>query len=124
LSVIVILLLAVIGEVYYFGMGKSVLNTENLNTEKTSKTTEVNSEKVEVVIVTDKRCGEKCNVQPTIAQLKQIPSLANNEIKVIDYSEKEAKEILKATGITKLPAVIFSNNSVSEVASYLAPTSD
>jgi len=119
LSVIVILLLVVIGEVYYFSKDK-VSSTS----EKTSKTTEVNSEKVEVTIVTDKRCAEECGVPSTVAQLKQIPSLSNTDIKVIDYSEKEAKEILKATGIEKLPAVIFSNNSVSEVASYLAPTSD
>jgi len=84
---------------------------------------EVNK-KIEIITITDKRCGKECETAPIIAQLKQIPSLANIDIKTIYYSTQEAKDIMKKSGITLLPAAIFSNNSTTELAQYLKPTKD
>jgi hypothetical protein len=38
-------------------------------------------------MISDKRCGEKCSVTPIVSQLKQIPSLSNVDIKILDYSD-------------------------------------
>lgn len=127
LSVIVILLLVVIGEVYYFWKGNVSLNNKSnsIVTEKdNSKDSDTVAEKTKITIITDKRCGEECNTTPLIAQLKQTPGLEKTEIKTIDYSEKEAKEILKSTGIKNLPAIILNNNSNSSLSNFLIPTSD
>jgi len=115
LAVIIILLLAVMWEIYYFANN----NSQKVVTEKT-----VENKSVEITMITDKRCGEKCNLIPIIAQLKEIPSLSNAKIIELDYSEQKAKDIMKETGVTKLPTAIFLDNSTTELAQYLLPTKD
>jgi len=135
LSVIIILLIAIMWEIYYFNTNNniSVQTTEKTETkteEKATKNdvskTEVKTETPSIVIVTDKRCSkEECNTDSIISQLKQqIPVLANNKIKVIDYSDNNAKKILKETWVKLLPAIIFSNNSINQLKDYLLPTKD
>lgn len=127
LSVIVVLLLVIIGEVYYFNTNSvKTINNSTDNSENISNNTDtkVKNKTPEILMITDKRCGEECNTAPIIAQLKQIPSLSNVKVKTIDYSTQEAKDIMKKTGIKLLPAAIFSNNSTSEIAQYLKPTND
>ncbi len=87
--------------------------------------TDIITETPEITIISDKRCWSECNTAPIISQLKQTSSLSSVEIKTIDYSEDEAKKILKETGIKYLPAVIFSNNWVGkEISKFLKPTSN
>ncbi|MDQ7009903.1 MAG: thioredoxin domain-containing protein [Candidatus Gracilibacteria bacterium] len=117
LAVIVILLLVVIGEVYYF-------NNNSISKSETVSKIEIKNELPEIVIISDKRCGEECNTTPIITQLKQIPSLSSVEIKTIDYSTQEAKDMMKESGIKLLPAVIFSNDSTKELAGYLKATNN
>jgi hypothetical protein len=82
-------LLVIIGEVYYFS-NKGFFNetiskvVENKNEVKSKDSVK---EKIEITMITDKRCGDKCNVDPIISQLKQVPSLSSIEIKVLDYSD-------------------------------------
>lgn len=124
LSVIIILLIALIWEVYYYCTNNNVNNNvKNINTTKKSEKTVTNKvDTPKIVVISDKRCWTDCDTSWIISQLKQIPSLSKAKIKVIDYSEKEAKDILKATWVKLLPAIIFSNNSVKEVANYLKTT--
>jgi len=78
----------------------------------------------DITIITDKRCGTKCDTTQLMSQLKQISSLNTAKITEIDYSEDSAKKMLQAAGITKLPAALFSNNSTVELSTYLKPTTD
>lgn len=82
---------------------------------------EVNK-KIEVTMITDKRCWEECNIEPIISQLKQISELSSIEFNILDYDEEEAKTILKKNGIKLLPAAIFSNNNITELNSFLKET--
>jgi len=131
LSVIAILLLVIIGEIYYFWKGNIGLNNksnsivkEKNNSKDNFKDTDTIAEETKIIIITDKRCGEECNTAPLIAQLKQTPGLEKTEIKTIDYSEKEAKEILTFLGLANLPAIILNNNSNPSLSNFLIPTSD
>lgn len=82
---------------------------------------EVNK-KIEVTMITDKRCWEECNIEPIISQLKQISELSSIEFNILDYDEEEAKTILEKNGIKLLPAAIFSNNNILELNSFLKET--
>jgi len=118
LAVIIILLLAIMWEVYYFSTTNSN-NSAKVVSEKMN-----NKEAIEVTMITDKRCGEKCNLTPIISQLKLIPSLSNAKITELDYSEQKAKDIMEETWVTKLPTAIFPDNSITELSQYLLPTKD
>ena len=77
-----------------------------------------------ITIISDTRCWDACNTDDLVGQLKEIPTLATAEMTQIDYSEQEAKDMLDSAGITLLPAAIFSNNGVAELANFLKATSD
>jgi hypothetical protein len=86
LSVIIALLVIIIGEVYYF----STKDVENSESTKVEESLEGNKtiEKNEIVMITDKRCGDKCNLTPIVSQLRQVPSLVSADIKELDYSDE------------------------------------
>jgi len=65
-----------------------------------------------IFIVTDKRCLENCLAAPIISQLKMVKWLEKANIIELDFSNKQAKDLLNTTWITKLPAVIFPDNNV------------
>lgn len=127
LSVIVVLLLVVIGQNFYLAMNVSKTDVVSVWEDRTldkkvvdSKVVDAKSNSdVEITMITDKRCGDKCNVEPIISQLKQIPSLSNVNIKVLDYSEKGAKDELAKTGVKKLPAALFNVNTTPELTKIL-----
>ena len=61
--------------------------------------------KVDVIVLTDKRCGEDCNpaaLQGVIAQ-----RIANPSVKVLDYGDADGKKLFDAIKPTGLPAVVF-----------------
>lgn len=124
LSVIIILLLIVIGEVYYFANKWAFVSTKSSIVEDIDKSKDSIKEEVKITMITDKRCWDKCNVVPIMAQLKQIPSLSSAKIEVLDYSEKLAKDLLKDSGVKVLPAVLLSDNNIPELAWFLKETSN
>ncbi len=84
---------------------------------------EVNK-KVEIIIITDKRCGDDCNTDMVIEKLKEIPDLENTKIKKLDYDEEEAKDLMKKNNIKYLPIVIVSDDSITELKNYLIKWED
>jgi len=138
LSIILVLLFVIIGEVYYFWTKAN--NTNNIISNSTKqeeiasnnqKVEETNTKKtankkVNITFITDKRCGEQCDVSEVIKQLETIPSLANWNLNstILDYSDKKAKDILSKAWITKLPAVILADNKIPELEKYLIKTKD
>jgi len=78
--------------------------------------------KIEVTIISDKRCWVECDTDYMISQLKQVEELKNINFKVLDFDEQEAKDIMKKNNITKLPAVLLNDNSVESLKNYLEKT--
>ena len=75
-----------------------------------------------IFIVSDKRCGAKCDTTELIKQLRQIWGLKDANIVELDFSTTQAKNLLKTSSITKLPAAIFPDNKVEGLNKYLQPT--
>ena len=135
-TVIIVLLLVIIAEVYYVNKGniissKNIVSSTNTNKEDVSKKEntakkEVKTSNIKIIAITDKKCWAKCNTAPIIAQLKQqVPELSKTEIKTLDYSDKKAQEILQKAGLKRLPAFIFSSNELEwNIKQFLVPTKD
>jgi len=71
--------------------------------------------KVNAIILTDERCGKECDTTQLVSQVESLfPGLA---AKTLDYSEKEAKDLMKETETQYLP-VIFFDEAVKEAESY------
>jgi len=86
---------------------------------------EVNKNYWPIFVVTDKRCWDKCLVAPIISQIKTVKWLEKAEFTELDFSTEQAKNLLKTTGISKLPAIIFPNNNVdSNLKIYLEKTNN
>ncbi len=146
LTVIIVLLFIIIAEVFYFSTkdtkvissGDSVVSGNDINTDTDTakvntdtakvvdwKKWDSNTKKIDLVIISDKNCKlEICDTAPIVTNLKKDPSLANAAIKVLDYSEAEAKKILSASKITKLPAILLSDTVEGEIKKYLQKTPD
>ncbi len=78
-----------------------------------------------IFIVSDKRCTNVgCDTTELVSKLKEIPSLKDADIVILDFSSTQAKNLLKTSSITKLPAAIFPDNSVKELANFLQPTTN
>lgn len=126
LWIIVVLLIIIIGQNFYYGINKDTNNNKNISVEKKDTNSDKNeeaSESIEVTFISDKRCtAQNCQLGPIVEQLKKIPWLANTNIITLDYSDKEAKKIIELNDIKKLPAWIFSNNKITELTSYLTET--
>lgn len=109
----------------YFKNGWAKEWTTNSTTPTTANTATWDNSKVKLTAIVDKRCSaEECPVDQIITQLKSdLPGVTINQI---DYSEKEAKSLLKDAWITTLPAFIFSTNEVSNanMKSFLKETKD
>ena len=71
--------------------------------------------KVNAIIITDERCGQVCDTTQLVSQLESLfPGLT---AKTLDYSEKEAKDLMKETETKYLPAVLF-DEAVKEAEGY------
>jgi len=69
---------------------------------------------ISVIALSDERC-EECDTAPIIAQLQGIfPSL---EVTELDYNDEEGKELYEDSGLTALPALLFTD-SVEDAANY------
>ena len=74
-----------------------------------------NTVKVNAIVITDERCGQVCDTTQLISQLKSLfPGLTAD---TLDYSEKEAKDIMKETETKYLPVLLF-DETVKEAESY------
>lgn len=127
LSIIIALLLFIIWEIYYFSnklTPNSSISTDISIDKNNNEIKDVANGEVEITMITDERCWDKCDVNPIISQLKQIPSLSNINIKVLDYSDDGAKDKLEKTGSKKLPIVLFNTNSISELSQFLKETNN
>lgn len=125
---IIILLLMIIA-VWAFFYGKNMWNTTWGNNTPTNNVNTWNTpvqawETPTVTIISDTRCGATCDTNELVGKLKEIPTLATAEITQMDYSDEGAKKALESAWITTLPAAIFSNNSVAELAQFLKATED
>ena len=85
---------------------------------------QVNKNYGPIFIVSDKRCGVKCDTTELIQKLKEIPSLNDANIVVLDFSSAQAKNLLKTSSITKLPAAIFPDNNIEALNKYLQSTTN
>ena len=80
--------------------------------------------KVNAIIINDKRCGDKCDISDLTGQLEGLfPGMV---IKNLDYSDKEAKDIMNNASIKYLPAVLFDDtvtdgDGYSAIQRYLEP---
>jgi predicted DsbA family dithiol-disulfide isomerase len=63
------------------------------------------SPKVNVTILTDKRCGADCDTSRTMGQISQ--KVANPVSKTLDYSDPEGKKLFDAIKPAMLPAIVF-----------------
>jgi predicted DsbA family dithiol-disulfide isomerase len=63
------------------------------------------SPKVNVTILSDKRCGADCNTQKLEGQIRS--KVANPVLKTVDYSDAEGKKLFDQIKPAKLPAAIF-----------------
>ncbi len=71
--------------------------------------------KVDVILLNDNRC-EKCSkIAPLISQLKTL--FPGMQLKELDYSDKEGKELYKSLSLKYLPAVLFSKN-IANASNY------
>ena len=80
--------------------------------------------KVELVVITDKRC-KGCDTTSLIGSLTQLFG-SSLDYKVYDYSDSNAQSLLKSTGLKLLPVALFTSSvtsspSYSAVGSYLKP---
>ncbi|MBN2529973.1 MAG: hypothetical protein JXR76_26520 [Deltaproteobacteria bacterium] len=63
---------------------------------------------VSVLAITDRRCGEACDVSQAIESLRRtFPGIAP---RIIDWSQPEAKKRMKSAGLTRLPALLLSRD--------------
>lgn len=118
---IVIIILLIVIAVLAFFVGKW-FNTGTSNTgTNTNTSTVVNPEDVELTIIWDTKCAD-CQTQNILESIKQFPAIASAKITEVDFSDAGTEEVLKANGITKLPAFLLNTDGVSDLKQYLTKT--
>ncbi len=123
--IIVILVVIIVGLAFYVWKITWTTAPVVTNNDNWTWATQVATKDVKVTIINDKRCWDRCNTAELVTKLKEIPTLKNNNFEMKDFADAGIKEFLEKNKITKLPAVIFSNNTtVTELTSYLQPISD
>lgn len=91
---------------------------------KIENTPAVAWEVVKVTVISDVRCGAKCNTTELIGNLKKVPALAWATFEELDYAEESTKVFMQSHNITKLPAAIFPKKNIAELEKYLQPTAN
>ncbi len=71
---------------------------------------------VKLTVITDKRCGAKCDSTRMIQSLKSIFMGLKADVK--DWNDPGVKDIAKAAGVTKLPALFFDKSVEEDKAGY------
>ena len=103
---VIIALLVVIAIMGFF-LGKSSNgNVANTNTPGVQQ----DYEELSITVIDDKRCVN-CPTTAIVDQLKQLPSIANAEVTVKDFSDTGVAEYLEENNIKALPLFIFSTNN-------------
>ncbi|MBN2803975.1 MAG: thioredoxin domain-containing protein [Deltaproteobacteria bacterium] len=74
------------------------------------------AKEVKLTVITDKRCGAKCDPARMIESLKSIFMGLKADIK--DWNDPGVQDIAKAAGITKLPALFFDKTVEEDKAGY------
>ena len=80
-------------------------------------------QKLDVLVVNDKRCTT-CDVTGLMTQLT--PMFPGMTYKVVDYSTPEGKQLYTDSGLSTLPAILFTNDvktadGYTDVQTYLVP---
>jgi len=70
--------------------------------------------KVKVTVITDKRCGPKCDPTPLFGSLSQV--FAGLEKEVANWEDPETQALCEEMGITMLPAVVFDASLKNDTA--------
>lgn len=108
--IIALLALIVIGWLGYF-LGQNGTTNDN---EKQVET--------EVTIITAD-CWVKCDTKQIEDSLKQIALLSNTEFNIMNFdTDKIAKTIYEDSKLQFLPAVLFSDNSITQISDFLTIT--
>lgn len=81
---------------------------------------------INILVINDERCDE-CDTTNLVQQLRT--NFPEADIKEVDYSEEEAKELYELLGLTALPAVLFNEDvqqqsGYSEIAEYIESKGD
>ncbi|MBN2714303.1 MAG: thioredoxin domain-containing protein [Deltaproteobacteria bacterium] len=71
---------------------------------------------VTVYAITDTRCGSECSVERQITSLNDI--FLGLKPQVLDWSNPQAKQMMKTTGTDKLPAFLFTESVTTDEAGY------
>ncbi|MFH1127453.1 MAG: hypothetical protein V1718_05080 [archaeon] len=83
--------------------------------------------KVNAIVISDKRCGSDCDTSRLVGQLKSLfPGLTTKDL---DYSDKEAKDLMEKSEIKYLPAFLFEDSvqdadGYSNIKNYLKKAGD
>jgi hypothetical protein len=122
-----VLAIALLLALFVFNNPVSTTTSENVTNDDISNNIIETTTALTMTIINDGRCGPNCDTTGLIANLQgMFPDI---EVIELDYSEDKAKEILTATKIQFLPAVLFSGDIESErnyqeVARFLSPFGD
>jgi len=83
----------------------------------------IDNSSVEVVVIDDSRCTN-CFTQEILEQLKTLEFLEWVNFSVVDFMDEWVSDIMQENWITKLPAILFNTNSLSdkEFVSFLQET--
>lgn len=106
--IIIIILLVVIAILSFFA-GKNY----DWISQKVSQT--INPSNIEVTIISDKRCWEKCwDIDSLVSQVKATPFFSWALVKNVDYNDAWVKDLVKENEIEALPAFLLNTNKISE----------
>jgi len=100
----------------------AVSSTVNSAGSTVSVTSVPSAAKVEVVVLSDRRCADCSYVSDVVEQLGEVfPGLVSREL---DYSSAEGKKVFSDAGLRFLPAILFTDDvkassGYSDVADYL-----
>lgn len=122
LGVIIVLLLII--AVWAFFLGQMLASNNNQSGGNITTGQSTNTQSMKVTVIDDARCTN-CATGEIVESLKGIPSLANANFEIQDFSENGVSEYLKENNITMLPAFVFPTNYVDAgINQYLEKRND
>jgi len=113
LSIIVILFTVIAAGAFYIGQNMNKTTGTVVNNSNQTVTNNTQTSDLVVKVIDDVRCID-CNTTKIVDEIKKIPSLANAEFIMSDFSDDGISDYLKDNNITALPALIFSRSYIDK----------
>ncbi len=110
-AIIILLMVIIAGLAFWLGSVFSWTGTGASTAGNTTNTANTTGAGIEVTIIWDKRCND-CVTAEITQQFKTFPFLSEATVTEKDFSDSGIQEILKSNNITRLPAVILSDNNL------------